>query len=127
MGIFGRFGMTIAARRWLLAAPAAAENRIFIIANNADGYGIDRCLANGERCGVDGRDRLLPVAVVRAGESFRKIERDEITGAVPTSGKNACAGKLRQLRRDRVLALGIAAPTSRSSPRISARRSCPTA
>jgi hypothetical protein len=25
-------------------------------------------------------------------KSFRKIERDDITGAVPTSGKNACAG-----------------------------------
>ena len=25
-------------------------------------------------------------------KSFRKIERDDITGAVPTVGKNACAG-----------------------------------
>ena len=26
---------------------AQAEKRIFIIANNADGYGVDRCLASG--------------------------------------------------------------------------------
>ena len=24
--------------------------------------------------------------------SFRKLDRDEITGAVPTSGRNACQG-----------------------------------
>ena len=24
--------------------------------------------------------------------SYRKLERDEITGAVPTSGRNACQG-----------------------------------
>ena len=35
-----------------LGVPAAAESRVFIIANHADGYGVDRCLANGERCGV---------------------------------------------------------------------------
>ena len=35
----------------LLAGQASAESRTFIIQNNADGYGVDRCLANGERCG----------------------------------------------------------------------------
>ena len=34
------------------AASAQAEKRIFIIANNADGYGVDRCLASGEKCGT---------------------------------------------------------------------------
>ena len=33
-------------------ASAQAERRVFIIANNADGYGVDRCLATGARCGV---------------------------------------------------------------------------
>jgi hypothetical protein len=28
-------------------AAAQAEKRIFIIANNADDYGVDRCLASG--------------------------------------------------------------------------------
>ena len=31
---------------------AQAEKRIFIIANDADGYGIDRCLASGAPCGA---------------------------------------------------------------------------
>jgi hypothetical protein len=35
-----------------LSGPAVAESRVFIIANHADGYGVDRCLANGEPCGV---------------------------------------------------------------------------
>ena len=30
---------------------AQAEKRVFIIANNSDGYGIDRCLADGSTCG----------------------------------------------------------------------------
>ena len=31
---------------------AYAEHRIFIVANNPDGYGVDRCLATGASCGV---------------------------------------------------------------------------
>ena len=91
MGIFGRIGFAVAGAL-LLAAPAAAENRIFIIANNADGYGIDRCLANGERCGVTVATAYCQSQSFAQAKSFRKIERDDITGAVPTVGKNACAG-----------------------------------
>ena len=68
-------------------APANAENRIFIIANNADGYGIDRCLANGERCGMTVATAYCQSQSFAQAKSFRKIERDDITGAVPTSGK----------------------------------------
>jgi hypothetical protein len=88
---FGRVGM-FAAAALLLSVPAAAEDRIFIIANNADGYGVDRCLANGERCGSVVATAYCQSQDFAAAKSFRKIERDEITGAVPTSGKNACAG-----------------------------------
>ena len=34
------------------ATAAQAEKRTFIIANNSDGYGVDRCLATGARCGA---------------------------------------------------------------------------
>src|SRR6266498_2354579 len=91
MGTFGRLAMTVAAAL-LMSAPAAAESRIFIIANNADGYGIDRCLANGERCGVTVATAYCQSQSFAQAKSFRKIERDDITGSVPTSGKNACAG-----------------------------------
>ena len=36
----------------LFSTAAQAEKRTFIIANNADGYGVDRCLATGARCGL---------------------------------------------------------------------------
>jgi len=68
---------------------AQAETRIFIIANNADGYGIDRCLATGANCGA-----AVATAYCRARDygqaaSFRKIDRDEITGAVPAANGSA--------------------------------------
>src|SRR6516165_9169711 len=76
----------------VFSTAAQAERRTFIIANNADGYGVDRCLASGASCGI-------PVATaycrsrdfVRAA-SFRKVDHDEITGGVPvtidTSARN---------------------------------------
>ena len=91
MGIFGRLALAVAGTM-LLSAPAAAESHIFIIANNPDGYGIDRCLASGEPCGATVATAYCQAQSFAQARSFRKIERDDITGAVPTSGKNACAG-----------------------------------
>jgi hypothetical protein len=34
------------------ATAASAETRVFIVANQADGYGVDQCLASGEKCGA---------------------------------------------------------------------------
>jgi len=91
MGFFGRFELAVAGAL-LLTAPALGEDRTFIIANNADGYGIDRCLANGERCGVTVATAYCQSQSFEQAKSFRRIERDDITGAIPTSGKNACPG-----------------------------------
>ena len=91
MRAFGGYGLLIVGAVGL-ASSAGAENRIFIIANNADGYGIDRCLANGERCGTPVATAYCQSQSFEQATSFRKIERDDITGAIPTSGKNACAG-----------------------------------
>lgn len=80
--------LTIAAI--LIAAPAAhAEKRIFIIANNADGYGVDRCLANGAACGTAAATAYCKSREFTQAASFRKVDREEITGAVPTGG-SAC-------------------------------------
>jgi len=73
------------------AAPAYAESRVFIISGNTDGYGIDRCLASGATCG-----KAMAAAYCRAQDftdvlSFRKVARDELTGAVPASAP-ACRG-----------------------------------
>jgi hypothetical protein len=91
MLIFSRLGLAIAAAV-LVSSPAAAENRLFIIANDADGYGIDRCLANGERCGVTVATAYCQSQSFSLAKSFRKIEREEITGAVPVSSKSECSG-----------------------------------
>ena len=74
-----------------LNVSAQAEKRIFIIANNADGYGIDRCLAAGSACGAAAAAASCRSREFKSAASFRKVDRDEITGAVPAGG-NACRG-----------------------------------
>jgi hypothetical protein len=74
----------------LSSVSAQAERRMFIIANNADGYGVDRCLARGESCGAS-----IATAYCRSREfnqavSYRKVDKDDITGAVPTGTSGAC-------------------------------------
>ena len=69
--------------RHVSAQAAQAERRVFIIANDPDGYGVDRCLATGARCGA-----AVATAYCRAREytqaaSYRRVEREEITGAIP--------------------------------------------
>jgi hypothetical protein len=91
MRILGRLELAIAAML-TLTAPALAENRVFIIANHADGYGVDRCLATGERCGVTVATAYCQSQSFTLAKSFRKIERDEITGAVPAASSSACGG-----------------------------------
>src|SRR5258707_12005036 len=70
---------------------AQAEKRIFIIANNPDGYGVDRCLATGATCGVAIATAYCKSRDFSQAGSFRKVDREEITGAIPA--KNAsCPG-----------------------------------
>jgi hypothetical protein len=69
---------------------AFAEKRIFIIANNPDGYGVDRCLATGATCGITVATAYCRSRDYAQAASFRRIDRDEITGAVPsTNGTSA--------------------------------------
>jgi hypothetical protein len=70
---------------------AQAEKRIFIIANNADGYGVDRCLATGASCGTAVATAYCKSREFSHAASFRKVDREEITGAVTASG-SACRG-----------------------------------
>jgi len=68
---------------------AHAEKRIFIIANNPDGYGVDRCLASGSTCGVPVATAYCQARAYIRAASFRKVDRDEITGAVPSTNGSA--------------------------------------
>ena len=70
---------------------AQAEKRVFIIANNADGYGVDRCLATGASCGTPIANAYCQSRDYTRAASFRKVDREEITGAVPSSNP-ACSG-----------------------------------
>src|SRR6516165_7347228 len=67
----------------LAASPASAETRVFIIANHADGYGIDRCLARGEKCGAPAARSYCQSRDFAQASAFRRVDPDEITGSVP--------------------------------------------
>jgi hypothetical protein len=73
------------------ATAAQAERRVFIIANNADGYGVDRCLATGAPCGVAVATAYCKSRDFAQAQSFHKIDREEITGAVRSSSES-CRG-----------------------------------
>ena len=74
----------------VFSTAAQAEKRIFIIANNSDGYGVDRCLATGATCGVPVATAYCKARDYAQAASFRKVDHDEITGAVPsTNGSSA--------------------------------------
>ena len=70
---------------------AQAERRIFIIANNADAYGVDRCLATGASCGTVVATAYCKSRDFAQLQSFHKIDREEITGAVRASSES-CRG-----------------------------------
>jgi len=74
------------------ATAAQAEKRMFIIANNGDGYGVDRCLASGAACGEAAANSYCRSREFAQALSYRKVDRDDITGAIPTTGPGSCHG-----------------------------------
>lgn len=74
----------------LASAAHADERRMFIIANDADGYGVDRCLANGEKCGSAAANAYCKTREFASAATYHKVDREEITGSLPTG--NACTG-----------------------------------
>jgi hypothetical protein len=74
------------------ATCAQAEKRLFIIANNPDGYGVDRCLASGDSCGTAVAESYCRSREFVHALSFRKVDRDDITGDIPSSGPGSCKG-----------------------------------
>jgi hypothetical protein len=77
----------------LVGIPGAlAERRVFIIANNAEGYGVDRCLATGAPCGAAAATALCRARDFSIAISFRKVEKSEITGGAPVSSRDCPGG-----------------------------------
>ena len=72
------------------AAPALADSRVFIIPNQADGYGIDQCLAKGEQCGAHAARSYCQSRDFAQATAYRRVDPDEITGAVPRNGGDGC-------------------------------------
>jgi hypothetical protein len=85
--------LATAALMMLLGVSAAqAEKHIFIVANNADGYGVDRCLASGEKCGTAAAMAYCKARQFAHASSFRGVDKDEITGAIPTNAGDCPGG-----------------------------------
>jgi hypothetical protein len=76
----------------MTATSALADSRVFIIANQADGYGVDKCLAGGEKCGVSAARAYCQSREFAQATAFRRVDPEEVTGAVPKPGSGACSG-----------------------------------
>jgi hypothetical protein len=74
------------------ASAASADSRVFIIANHADGYGVDQCLATGEKCGAHAARSYCQSRDFAQATAYRRVDPDEITGAVPKAGGETCIG-----------------------------------
>ena len=107
-----RFPSALLACVFLLAATAAsADSRVFIIANQADGYGVDQCLARARNAAP-----TPPAPTASRGISPRRYR----TGAsIPMksparfprpSGGNCTPCRLQRIRRHHLPALSRSAP-----------------
>ena len=76
----------------MTASAASADSRVFIIANQADGYGIDQCLARGEKCGAHAARSYCQSRDFAQATSYRRVDPDEITGSVPKTAGHSCTG-----------------------------------
>lgn len=77
----------------LASPPALAETRVFIIANEADGYGVDQCLARSEKCGAHAARSYCQSRDFMQASAYRRVDPDEITGSVPKTGANCSRGR----------------------------------
>ena len=73
-----------------LVQTAQAERRMFVIASDS-GYGIDLCLASGAPCGAAAAAAYCKTHQYAQAASYRKVEREDITGAIP-GGTGGCRG-----------------------------------
>ena len=89
----------------MAAGAAHAEKRMFIVPSSGDGYGIDTCLASGAACGKAMASAYCHTHKFARAVSYRKVDRDEITGAVPGDSGLLPQRKLHSFRRHRVHAL----------------------
>jgi hypothetical protein len=70
----------------LATSIASADSRVFIVANQPDGYGVDQCLARGDKCGAHAAHSYCQSRNFAQASSYRRVDPDEITGSVPKAG-----------------------------------------
>jgi hypothetical protein len=86
-----RLSSALIASAFLLAASAAsADSRVFIVANQADGYGVDQCLARGDKCGAHAARSYCQSREFAQATAYRRVDPDEITGSVPKNADVKC-------------------------------------
>ncbi len=86
------FSVSVAMCVGLFGTARAADRHMFIIGNDGDGYGIDRCLAGGEKCGAAAANAYCRTQKFGQAAYYRKVDRNEITGAIPNGNDNGCRG-----------------------------------
>jgi len=74
----------------LSASAASADSRVFIIANQADGYGVDQCLARGDQCGAYAARSYCQSRDFAQASAYRRVDPDEMTGSVPKPAGGRC-------------------------------------
>src|SRR5579863_2051486 len=63
---------------FLFAGSAAwADSQVFIISNQADGYGLDQCLAKGEKCGAHAAQFYCQSRNFAQATAYRRVDPDE--------------------------------------------------
>src|SRR6478735_7933138 len=82
------FSALLASTFIFAASAASADSRVFIIANQADGYGLDQCLAKGDKCGAHAARFYCQSRDFAQATAYRRVDPEEITGSVPRSGEN---------------------------------------
>lgn len=89
-----RFLFTLIACVCLIASTdTRADSRVFIVANQADGYGVDECLAKGEKCGAPAARAYCQSREFAQATGYRRVDTDEVTGAIPASTGKASGGE----------------------------------
>jgi len=70
------------------------ERHIFVIASDADAYGVDRCLASNGACGTMVANAYCHSHEYAQALSFRKVEPDDVAGAITPSRSDdrSCSG-----------------------------------
>ena len=74
----------------LTASGASADTKVFIVANQADGYGVDQCLAAGETCGAHAARAYCQSRDFAQATAFRRVDAEDITGSVPKADADRC-------------------------------------